>query len=578
MKQSFGRAAAVASLSTVALLCGAGAQEALPTGADPGVAATVEHVLASAYHPRLVWPEIPHLAPTLKAAYEREPDRLLWFRGEEPSPMVTRALGAVGAAGEHGLDPADYDAEWLTEEWALLHSGTEISGPDRALFDLGLSVAVGRLLAAVHMGRVDPATLHWGYDLAPKRLDLEARLRDVRDGKAVDLALPELEPPFAHYARARRALALYKERAAAGEPEAVPPLPEGRKKVEDGDPWAGVTALGARLEALGDLSAEDAATGGGSAADGTPLYAGPVVEAVKRFQLRHGLETDGVIGKGTLAALDVPLADRIRQIELALERERWLPAMTRRPMVFVNVALFRLWATDPATDDEPLRMNVVVGKSLHHRTPIFIEEMKYVVFRPYWNVPYSIAARETVPRARKDPAYLAEHDFEIVASGAENAAALPPTAENLDAIVAGTLHVRQKPGPTNALGLAKFIFPNADNVYMHGTPAQQLFSRARRDFSHGCIRLENPAGLAQWVLRDRPEWTPEKIEAAMQGERPIRVGLDEPLRVVLFYVTVHVDSEGVVYFADDIYGDDDKLDAALQGGYPYPRKDGGGES
>jgi murein L,D-transpeptidase YcbB/YkuD len=291
---------------------------------------------------------------------------------------------------------------------------------------------------------------------------------------------------------------------------------------------------------------------------------------VKRFQGRHGLEPDGVVGKGTLATLNVSVADRVRQIELALERERWLPAMGEHPTVFVNVALFRLWASDPRNGEEPVRMNVVVGKSLHHRTPIFIEQMEYVVFRPYWNPPYGITVKEIVPHARRDASYIDSHDFEIVASGADDAPALPATPGNLDKVKAGTLHIRQKPGPGNSLGLAKFIFPNAENVYMHGTPAQQLFSRARRDFSHGCIRLEDPARLAEWVLRDQPEWTRERIEAAMNGERPTRVDLRETLRVVLFYVTAHVDSEGVVYFADDIYGDDALLDQALRRGYPYP--------
>jgi murein L,D-transpeptidase YcbB/YkuD len=246
--------------------------------------------------------------------------------------------------------------------------------------------------------------------------------------------------------------------------------------------------------------------------------------------------------------------------------------------VFVNVALFRLWATDPRTGEEPIRMNVVVGKSLHHRTPIFVEEMEYVVFRPYWNPPYGITVKEIVPHARRDPSYIASHDFEIVASGADDAPALPTTPENLDKVVAGTLHIRQKPGPKNSLGLAKFIFPNDENVYMHGTPAQQLFSRARRDFSHGCIRLEDPARLAEWVLRDQPEWTRERIEAAMQGQRPTRVNLKKPLEVVLFYVTAHVNSEGVVLFAEDIYGYDEVLDQALRKGYPYPRAADGAAS
>ena len=160
-----------------------------------------------------------------------------------------------------------------------------------------------------------------------------------------------------------------------------------------------------------------------------------------------------------------------------------------------------------------------------------------------------------------------------MASGADNAAALPPNADNLAKVMAGRLFVRQKPGPRNSLGLAKFIFPNAEDVYMHGTPAQSLFARPRRDFSHGCIRLEDPARFAEWVLRDQPEWTRARIDAAMQGERPTRVNLKEKLTVVIFYATVHVNSENLVFFVDDIYGHDRALDAALAQGYPYPVKE-----
>ncbi len=165
---------------------------------------------------------------------------------------------------------------------------------------------------------------------------------------------------------------------------------------------------------------------------------------------------------------------------------------------------------------------------------------------------------------------MAREALEIVSSDQESAAPLPPTPENLTLLAEGKLRVRQKPGPSNSLGLAKFIFPNDDNVYMHGTPAPQLFSRARRDFSHGCIRLEDPARFAEWVLRDQPDWPRSRIDQAMQEERPTRVNLKAPLTVVLFYDTVHVNSENVVFFVDDIYGDDRALDAALAKGYPYP--------
>jgi len=217
-------------------------------------------------------------------------------------------------------------------------------------------------------------------------------------------------------------------------------------------------------------------------------------------------------------------------------------------------------------------MNVVVGKSVGHMTPVFLDQMEYVIFRPYWNPPYSIIVNEIVPHARRDPGYLARENMEIVASGDDGAEALATTAENLSGVLAGRLRLRQKPGPSNSLGLAKFIFPNADNIYMHGTPAPQVFARARRDFSHGCIRLEDPARLAEWVLRDQPEWTRAKIDAAMQGERPTRVNLKQKLSVVLFYDTVHVNSEGVVFFVSDIYGDDRQLDAVLAQGYPYPTR------
>ena len=195
-----------------------------------------------------------------------------------------------------------------------------------------------------------------------------------------------------------------------------------------------------------------------------------------------------------------------------------------------------------------------------------------MVFRPYWNPPPGILHWEILPKARRDPAYLDKQNMEIVASGADDAPALAVTPENLDKVKAGKLFIRQKPGEKNSLGLAKFIFPNSQNIYMHGTPAQALFARSRRDFSHGCIRLEDPARLAEWVLRADPQWTRERIVAAMNGPRPTQVNIRPKLKVILFYDTAYVDSKGVVYFTQDYYGHDAQLEKALAGGYPYPRK------
>jgi murein L,D-transpeptidase YcbB/YkuD len=538
-------------------------------GVDPAVVSTVKRVLETARHPWLRWPDLTDVDPALRDLYGAEANQLFWFTGQGPHPALAGALRAVADAAERALVPADYDSERIEAEWKRMQAAPSPGGADRALFDLAVSVAVLREIEAVHRGRVDPRTLGWGYDIGPKKLDRAALLREARDGGGIPGLLDGLEPHFPHYVRNRQVLAHYRDLARAGEPEPVPALPKGRRKVEPGQPWAGVTALRARLTVFGDLAADAPRT---AAPDGTPLYAGALVDAVKRFQTRHLLDADGVLGAGTFEALNVSLAARVRQLELAMERGRWLPRLDDRPTVFVNIPLFRLWASDPVRGEEPVRMKVVVGRSLNTQTPAFVQQMEYVIFRPYWNPPYDIAAKEIVPHARRDPSYLEQEGFEIVASGDDNALPLPATPENLDAVVAGCLFVRQRPGPKNSLGLVKFIFPNHEDVYMHGTPATQLFSRTRRDFSHGCIRVEDPERLAEWVLRDVPGWTRERIEAAMQGERPTRVNLKEPLMVVLFYDTVHVDAKGVVYFASDIYGHDRALDRALARGYPYPEK------
>jgi murein L,D-transpeptidase YcbB/YkuD len=536
----------------------------LPAGVDADVSATIQEVLSSAQHPSLRWGRIPDVAPVLQSIYSNEPDGLFWFDHGTPVAALKPTLTALAvSSAAHGLDPEDYDASVLAQASAALDP-TSSAGADLALFDLGVSTAVVRMLNAVHKGRVDPATMYWGYDNSVKNLDIPMVMAAVRDKEGLAATLDAVSPQVTHYARARRVLAVYQARAQAGEPEPVLPLPKDRPKIQPGESWDQAPRLAARLRVFGDLAMDVVVEG--------PEYTPALVDAVKSFQRRHGLVSDGVIGAGTLRAVNVTLARRVRQIELAMERMRWLPSLDDKPNVFVNVALFRLWATDPTTGEEPLRMNVVVGESLNHQTPLFVERMEYVIFRPYWNPPQSVIVKELVPKARRDASFLDKEGMEIVASGDEKATPLPHTPENLTKVVAGRLRLRQKPGPKNALGLAKFIFPNDDDVYMHGTPSQQLFSRARRDFSHGCIRLEDPAKFAEWVLRDQPMWTRQKIDEAMQGDKPTRVNLKQPLTVVLFYDTVHVNSQGVLFFVDDIYGHDRALDAALMRGYPFPSK------
>jgi L,D-transpeptidase YcbB len=215
-------------------------------------------------------------------------------------------------------------------------------------------------------------------------------------------------------------------------------------------------------------------------------------------------------------------------------------------------------------------MDVVVGKAYGHDTPVFTDTMQYVIFRPYWSVPYSIARAEFVPKIGRDPDYLAKKGFEVVDSRQEVVGSDTVTSEELEQLRAGKLFIRQTPGQKNSLGLVKFMFPNSYNIYFHDTPEQEFFAKSRRDFSHGCIRLEKPADLAVWVLRNNPGWNAERVRAAMNGTTTQQVNLAHPVPVLILYGTVIVREDAVVRFYDDIYGHDAALEKVLEKAYPYP--------
>jgi L,D-transpeptidase YcbB len=338
----------------------------------------------------------------------------------------------------------------------------------------------------------------------------------------------------------------------------LPPLPPGLPgrgaKLEPGQAWAGLPMLAQRLTALGDL------------APGLPVpgrYEGALVDATRSFQRRHGLVDDGVIGKSTLAQLQVPPAARARQIELALERLRWTPLMQGPRMIVINIPEFVLRAYEVQAERIVVQaqMKVIVGKALDTRTPLFDADLRFVEFSPYWNVPPSIARGETVPRLRRDPGYFAREGFEFVAPDGRVDTTL--SAANIDALQAGHLRIRQRPGPRNALGKVKFVFPNEQNIYLHYTPSIELFARDRRDFSHGCIRVEEPLALAEFVMQGMPDWPRERIVAAMDRGESTTVRVASPVRVLIAYGTALV-TQGAIHFLQDIYGQDKLLDAALR--------------
>jgi len=459
-----------------------------------------------------------------------------------PNARSGEALAVLADASSHGLDPAAYRI-----------SPSATAG---AAFESVLSRVVSRYLRDLQRGRVDPRSL--GLDLAAPGDDpnLPSAMRAATlTGRLRDLAR-NLAPGSRQYEALRSELTRYRALAADS---AIQPLPAfDDRALRPGDPLADAGALHARLIALGDIL------------PGTPpptdgLFSEPLVAGVERFQERHGLEVDGIIGRRTVAALRVPLSWRVRQIELALERLRWLPRESQGPTLAVNIAMFHLWGTKslPPNDAAELTMRVIAGCAAKTETPVFAADLHRVIFRPYWNVPGSIVRGEILPRIKRDPGYLARNRFEIVRGESDQGEVVPPTPDAISQLARGALRLRQRPGPGNALGLIKFDFPNRFSVYMHGTPAVELFNRAQRDLSHGCVRVEDPVSLAQWALND-PAWSEEAIRNATLGSDSRAVPLARPIRVVLFYSTAMVTPEGTLHFADDLYGHDGPLDRALR--------------
>ena len=517
------------------------------------------------------------LALALQAAQAGENPR--WFAGGRPGPQAHVALTLLGDAAREGLDPPDYAFEALRAGFA----GATRAGPGEASeamrLDDALTRAMRRYLRDLHDGRVDPRSVH--QDFAPPRrpgFDAAAYLDAALAAGRLREAVAEAAPAIAQYARLREMLARYRALAdhrAWREP--LPSLPStgvrGAGRLEPGAAWPGVPTLAERLVALGDLPAQAAppapagrtptrAPRAAAPLDDAPRYRGAIVDAVRRFQHRHGLEVDGVVGRETLARLEVTPRARARQIALAMERLRWTPLLQAPRMIVVNVPEFvlRAYEVRDGRVEVKARMKVVVGKALDTRTPLIEAQMRYIEFSPYWNVPASIASKELVPLLRRRPERFAREGYEFVAGDGRVDTVLTPG--KLDAVLAERLRIRQRPGPTNPLGDIKFAFPNRESIFLHHTPATGLFGRARRDFSHGCIRVEEPVALARFVLAPQPGWTPERIGAAMASGVSTTLPLVAPLPVLIAYATAIV-KEGGIFFYDDLYGHDRALDAAL---------------
>jgi murein L,D-transpeptidase YcbB/YkuD len=489
--------------------------------------------------------------------YEAIQYSLAWVRGGQATPQGLAIIAALENSQQKGLSPEDYDASNWPARLAALKAAPG-NADTVAQFDASLTISAMRYLSNLRIGRVNPKPLEFGIDLDQKHYDLPQFLvQKVLTGSNLPDVLNKVEPQYLGYQRTETALLNYLTLAAQDHSQ---PLPDLQKTVKSGDAYPSVQQLGERLRLLGDLPQSAVVD------PNATTYDEPLVAAVKHFQARHGLKSEGRLDKESLAQLNVPLSSRVIQLEDSLERWRWLPAEYPQLPVAVNIPGFKLRVF---SDDHTvaLQMNVVVGKALNHQTPVFAKEMKYIIFRPYWNLPLDIVRAEIVPKLLRDPHYLARKGFEATDQNGHIVSAGAVSRATLAEIKSGRLLVRQKPGPRNALGLVKFMFPNEFDIYLHSTPAPELFNQSRRDFSHGCIRVEKPAELAAWLLKDQPKWTLEKIKAAMLSSPDNQqVNLSTPVPVVIVYLTAIVEENGEVYFYDDIYGLDATLNDALAKG------------
>lgn len=498
----------------------------------------------------LQWPNFSDLAAPVREFYEQGGHKLGWSQGGKPTPQAVELIGILEDADQKGLDGMDYDGARWPDRLKSLQAAAGSTESSLVNFDVALTVSAIRYVSDLHLGKVDPKVLHKDFDPERQKHNPGVFLwQNVVRAPSVKAALAPIESPYPGYQRTLVALQKYLKLAKEEEPN---PLPQVKKAIAPGQDYEETGYLVRRLQFLGDLS------GSVRLPEGSQTYSRELVEGVKHFQTRHGLEPDGKLGMQTITELNRPMSDRLQQIRLMLERWRWAPHdFTEQPIV-VNIPEFLLRAYG-AQREPTLYMRVVVGRAMRTQTPVLEEDMKYLVFWPYWNVPPSILRGEIVPKITNDPEYLQKNNYEVVTYSGKLVTDGVVSEDVLAQLRAGKLMVRQKPGPKNALGLVKFIFPNDQNVYLHSTPSQSLFSRGRRDFSHGCIRVEDPKALAEWVLRNNPGWTSDRIEAAFHAQKEQQVNLARTIPVLIVYGTAIAKEDGQVFFFDDIYGNDKAL-------------------
>jgi L,D-transpeptidase YcbB len=484
----------------------------------------------------------------VRQVYGDRDHRPLWLDGSKVAGRTRDLIETLCHAEREGLRAADYDLAGIRTELERLRKEDQPAPARLAALDLRLTRSFLDYGADLLAGRLDPQAVDNSWYIRARRAGIDSILRSALQAKSFDDIVAPLRPRQREYKQLVEALASYRELQAKG---GWSPVPADRKLVR-GDEGASVGTLRYRLQATGELRH----------AAGKPVYDDEVAAAVARFQERHGVPVDSTVGRGTLAALNVPVEARIRQIELNLERYRWLPSDFGKRYIVVNIPDYRLYAYDGGK--ERLTMRVIVGDEYGNATPVFADSMTYLVFRPQWDVPRRILVDEVIPKVRENIYYLAEHAYEVVDT-ARNEVVTDPASIDWSDLDTANIHfrVRQKSGTGNALGNVKFMFPNQFSIYLHDTPADHLFEQQERTLSHGCVRVEDPVKLAGYVLDGQKDWDEDKIREAMQppdnagNVMPVTVDLEKPVPVYLVYLTAFM-RDGVLHFRHDPYGRDSR--------------------
>ncbi|MDP3333930.1 MAG: L,D-transpeptidase family protein, partial [Methylococcaceae bacterium] len=462
------------------------------------VSKDIVDIITTKQHPYLRLSNFANRSDDLDSLYKLTEYNLLWLGTDQSQKNIPAALELLSNAAINGLNPTNYDVDGLKSRWQAIQANPN-AYKEQALLDTALSISLLRFVHDLHYGRVNPQGIKFNLKLREKKLtDLPALIKTSVDQNTLDQLPKLIEPQLQQYQKLKQALVSYRQLAATVTPFQITGI---EKKLSPGDKHPQIPELKQFLQQLGDLPEDNAAS---STAKST-IYSDSIVAGVQKFQLRHGLGADGVIGKTTVAALNVPLPQRVTQIELAMERLRWLPEFNAGKSIIVNIPSFQLWAFDEMGQLDPTvtNMRVVVGRALENQTPVLMAEMRFIDFMPYWNVPYSIAKQEIIPKLLQNPNYLSQENMELVPVFGNEVQGAGYTGGEIEQIKQGSLRIRQRPGGKNALGRVKFIFPNKDDVYLHDTPANALFSMSRRDFSHGCVRVEKPQLLAEFALKNQ---------------------------------------------------------------------------